>query len=105
MGLALRGRLRARVEGRARSTARVRMIYGLDTAPLPDGYTPLEAECVLKCLDDEGHVTLVTRGTNGLMIWDSIGMLTCAVEQCKARAVRAFEPDEHQDEDREEPDS
>lgn len=58
------------------------MTYGLDTGPLPEGEQPLEAIAVVKCLSADGDgpeaVHLSTRGSDGLNIWEAIGMLDCA---------------------------
>lgn len=69
------------------------MIYGLETRPLPEGYIPLEAVAVIKCLDAEGEPVLLTRSTD-MRIWDSVGMLTVALDQDRQSAIRAYEKDD-----------
>ena len=73
-----------------------REIYGLDAAPLPDNYTPVEAVAIVKCLDERGEVTVIYRRTDGLYVWDTVGMMTVALEVAKSYAVGGFGP---QDED------
>lgn len=73
------------------------LIYGLDCAPLPDTYTPLEASVVVKCLDDEGDVVLVTRNTESLKIWDRVGMLTVALDMARKDATGAFVADDDEE--------
>lgn len=55
-------------------------VYGLGLDPMPEGWTPLEAFVVLKCLDEDGHVALWTQSTEGVMSWDAVGMLTAALD-------------------------
>ncbi len=55
------------------------MIFGVETKqPLPDGWTPLEAVAVIKCLDEDGDPTLYLAATEALSSWESLGMLTAA---------------------------
>lgn len=68
-------------------------IFGLDARPLPAGYVPLEAEAVIGCLDDRGRVTLLTRSTPGLTVWDSVGMLTVSLDTARDEARRCFAPE------------
>ena len=74
-------------------------VYGLDAADLPDGYTPLEAFTIVKCLDDEGRVTVVQRATDGVHVWDSIGWLTMALDAERDRARACFVADEEDDDE------
>ena len=66
-------------------------IYGLETQDLPDGYTALEAVCVIKCLDDEGRVTLMLRSTSGIMSWEGLGMHEAACEISRARLRSGYD--------------
>jgi hypothetical protein len=77
------------------------VIYGLETGPLPDNYTPLEAISVVKCLDDEGDVVLVNRCTDGLKVWDIVGLLTVTLDDARAAASESYvyEIDDEEDED------
>jgi hypothetical protein len=77
------------------------VIYGLETGPLPDNYTPLEAISIVKCLDDEGDVVLVNRCTDGLKVWDIVGLLTVTLDDARAAASESFvyEIDDEEDED------
>lgn len=50
-------------------------IFGLTPRkPLPENWTPLEAVTVVKCLDENGHMALVTRSTDGITDWEGAGM-------------------------------
>ena len=75
--------------------------YGLDVDPVPDGWTPLEAFVVLKCLDEEGHVALLARPTDGIASWDAIGMLTAALDTQRDQVRAGFISDDDEDEDEE----
>lgn len=74
-------------------------VYGLEADALPDAWTPLEAFVVLKCLDDEGGVALVMRATKGLRLWDSVGMLTAALDVQREGMRADFVDDEGEDDD------
>lgn len=41
----------------------------------PEGFTALEAVVVVKCLDDDGAVNLVSAASAGLSAWEAVGML------------------------------
>lgn len=47
---------------------------------IPDDWTPLEAVEVVKCLDAEGNVALVSRATSGVTAWEALGMLIAAAD-------------------------
>lgn len=74
------------------------MIFGLEPKSVPpDAFTPLEAVTILKCLDDEGDVTLWLTSTPGLTGWERIGVLTCALDVSRAATQSAFEADNDTD--------
>lgn len=55
------------------------MIFGLSTShPLPEKWTPLDAVCVVKCLDDNGDLSFVIRSTKTLSDWECFGLLEIA---------------------------
>lgn len=74
------------------------LVYGLNVKPMPDGWTPLEAFVVLKCLDEDGEVALLTRATEGVRAWDSVGMLTAALDTERDNLRAGFIPDDGEDE-------
>lgn len=74
-------------------------VFGLDLEPMPEGWTPLEAFVVLKALDDDGDVALLTRSTDGVRVWDAVGMLTCALDTQRDDAGRTFISDDEDDDD------
>lgn len=73
-------------------------IYGLEGEPMPAGWTPLEAFVVIKALDEDGDVALLTRSTEGVRVWDAVGMLTCALDTQRAQSGRQFISDSEDEE-------
>jgi hypothetical protein len=55
-------------------------VYGLESDPMPDNWTPIECFTILKCLDENGEVALLTRATEGISTWETVGMLTAALD-------------------------
>lgn len=41
----------------------------------PEGYVPLEAVVIMKCLDEDGDVTLMSTASPGLTSWEALGMV------------------------------
>lgn len=76
------------------------MIFGLETpASLPDGWMPLEAISVVKCLDDEGSVVLYLAGTETLSTWEAMGMLQAALDVNRDTLRGAFAVNDGGDQD------
>lgn len=55
-------------------------VFGLEVGELPAGWTPVEALCIIRCVDlEDGHPTgaqkLSMRATPGLAVWEVLGML------------------------------
>jgi hypothetical protein len=73
------------------------LIFGMLTEPIPERWTPFEAIAVLKCLDEDGEVALCLRSTESLRSWDSVGMLTVALDTSRARAAAGFVGDDDDD--------
>ena len=53
------------------------LAYGLDIADLPDGWTPLEAVIILRCMDEDGEDREVLRSTD-MRDCDVVGLLRIA---------------------------
>lgn len=72
-------------------------LFGVDTDDLPDGWSPVEAIAVVRCVDlsqDEGGPAaskLAVRATHNLTIWEALGMLTAACADLKAQYVDNLE--------------
>jgi hypothetical protein len=71
------------------------MIFGLNPKnPLPEGWVPLEAAAVIKCLDEEGNPALYLSHTENLSTWESLGMLTIARRTVEDELADGFIEDE-----------
>ena len=74
-------------------------VFGLEVEDMPEGWTPLETFVILKCLDEDGDVALLTRSTEPVRSWDAVGMLTAALDVQRHRLRDGFISDEEEDED------
>lgn len=76
-------------------------LFGLELSPLPEGCTPIEAIAIIKCLDPDGDICVFTRATDGLSVWDRVGLLTITVDRARADAAACFStrPVDSEDED------
>lgn len=63
---------------------------------VPEGYTPLDIAFSIKCLDDDGNVTLVNGFSETLNAWERIGMLQSALDDARD-AMRVWEHDVEDD--------
>lgn len=71
------------------------MIFDLETSkPLPKGWTPLEATAVIKCLDEYGMVSLYLANTKNISTWESVGMMTGALDTLRRELQEGFVEDE-----------
>jgi hypothetical protein len=51
------------------------VLRGLEIGPLPERWTPVEAVCIVKCLDVEGKPLWALRMTDGLNNTELLGAL------------------------------
>jgi hypothetical protein len=58
---------------------------------LPDGWTPMEAFVLLKCLDEGGDSTWSFRTTNPLNLQELLGALEVQVEVLKRKLADCWE--------------
>lgn len=58
-------------------------LRGLQIAALPRGWTPVEAVCIVKCLNPEGHPLWVRRLTQSINPEEVLGALTVQTELWK----------------------
>jgi len=71
------------------------VIFGLEPKyPLPEGWVPLEAATVVKCLDSEGNPALVLSHTQSLSSWESYGMLISGAKTVMDDIQASFESDD-----------
>lgn len=59
-------------------------LLNIDMPDLPEGYVPVEAVAVIKCLDDQGNLTIAVRTSSGVMAWEAVGMLISASDMARA---------------------
>jgi len=62
--------------------------------PLPEGWTPIEAFILLKCMDDDGDSAWSFRTTNPLNLNELLGALTIQVETLKRKLVDGWTEDD-----------
>lgn len=70
------------------------MTFQPELPNLPPGYMPLETLAVVKCLDESGELVLVTRQTEGLTPWETLGMLVAATEAAGEEMAECWEPED-----------
>jgi hypothetical protein len=66
------------------------VLSGQTIHPLPDGWTPLEAFVLIKCMDDDGDSSWSFRTTNTLNLEELLGALTIQVETLKRKLTGAW---------------
>lgn len=74
-------------------------VLGLTVEPLSNGYIPLDAIVLAKCLTPDGEVAIEVRHTDGLAQWDRIGMLTIANDLARKSATDCWYPDASEGDD------
>lgn len=73
-------------------------VYGMEPdVPLPDGWRPVGAAAVLRCLDADGRRRIVTVYAGDVMAWEALGMVGVAEDDVRAHLRRAprIAPDDH----------
>ncbi|MCO1580893.1 MULTISPECIES: hypothetical protein [unclassified Crossiella] len=69
------------------------VLRGLELFPLPDGWTPIEALAVVKCLDASGTPTWCTRRTAGINDEELLGTMVLQSELLKRDILSDWEDD------------
>ncbi|RJQ67610.1 hypothetical protein D5S17_33510 [Pseudonocardiaceae bacterium YIM PH 21723] len=76
------------------------VMRGLELQPLPEGWTPLEALTVIKCLDAEGEARWCTRWTTGINSEELLGVMVFQTELLKHDMLADWdEEDDDEDDD------
>ena len=70
------------------------VLTGLELHPLPEGWTPLEALVLVKCLDEEGESTWSFRTTHRLNNEELLGALTVHRDLLRRRLVEGWSDDD-----------
>ena len=68
-------------------------VFGITIADPPDGWACLEALVLGKAVNEDGHVVMFIRTTQGLDSIDTLGMLTAATLTIGADVTDCFEDD------------
>lgn len=68
------------------------VLPGVEIIELADGYTPLEAVVLVKCLDADGHIAWVQRWSEGLHIVEVLGAATTMRALNERQAVEMYQP-------------
>jgi hypothetical protein len=69
-------------------------LRGLEIPPLPEGWTPVETVCIVKCLNPEGTPLWVRRLTQGINPEEVLGALTVQAELWKQEMLDDWTEDE-----------
>ena len=72
-------------------------LRGLSLFPVPDGWTPLEAIALVKCMDEDGRPTWAFRMTEGLSEEELLGALTVRTDLLRRDLLRSYDGDEDDD--------
>ena len=67
------------------------VLPGYSIHPLPDGWTPIEAFVLVKCMDGTGVSTWSFRTSNPLNLEELLGVLTVQVEVIKDKLAIEWE--------------
>ena len=67
------------------------VLPGYSIHPLPDGWTPVEAFVLVKCMDETGVSTWSFRTSNPLNLEELLGVLTVQVEVIKDKLAIEWE--------------
>jgi hypothetical protein len=70
------------------------VLPGMALHPLPEGWTPVEAFVLMKCLDDEGGASWVYRTTAAPNREELLGALVVHTEVLRRELVREWEDDD-----------
>ena len=54
-------------------------IFGVEITDPPTGWTVLETVVVCKALNENGNVTMFIRASEGLVLFEELGLLTAAL--------------------------
>ena len=71
-----------------------RVLPGLEVHPLPEGWTPLEALALVKCLDAEGESTWAFRTTPGLNKEELLGSLVVHSDLLRRSLIKEWDDDD-----------
>jgi hypothetical protein len=67
------------------------VLRGLAIGPLPESWTALDAVCMVKCLNPDGHPMWSYRATDGINDEELLGALVMAIELLKSDMLSNWE--------------
>ena len=67
------------------------LLPGLTFEPLPDGWTPMEAFVLVKCLDDDGEPSWSQRVSSGINEEELLGALIVQTDLWKQALIRDWD--------------
>lgn len=70
------------------------VLPGLEAHPLPDGWTPLAAIVLVKCLDEDGDPSWAFRTTRDLNDEELLGALAVRIELLKRELLEQYTGDD-----------
>ena len=70
------------------------VLPGQSIHPLPDGWTPMEAFILVKCMDEGGDSSWSFRTTNPLNLEELLGVLTVHAELLKQKLVDGWDDED-----------
>lgn len=72
-------------------------VFGCELEPLPANYVALGVVVMVKCLDDDGDLTLIQRVSTDLSAWEAVGMAVSSADLLRQGLSAAFEPSDEGD--------
>jgi hypothetical protein len=67
------------------------VLRGLAIDPVPESWTPLDAVCMVKCLNEDGRPMWAYRATGGINDEELLGALVMAIELLKSDMLSTWE--------------
>ena len=68
-------------------------LSGMEFPEWPEGYTPLEGIVVVKAMDPDGVMTLITRYSVGVTTWEALGMVEACSGSLRQDLIENFHAD------------
>jgi len=78
-------------------------VFGIDAGDLPDGVMVADCVVILRAMEPDGEPAIYIRRSEGLAVWDAIGLTTIALDTFRDNAQECFIPDDEDEEEVEEP--
>ena len=69
------------------------VLDGLRVPPLPEGWTPIDAVNMVKCLDEDGEVRWSVRATQGMSMEEVLGALISRTDLLRKDLLAEYDAD------------